>query len=83
MSQDDKVPGSTGDDFIRKIIEAVAPIIPITLTNKSLDGAYFRTALQLIAAAEFAFAQYEADVRVKANPAGVVGMCNSMHGEIN
>ena len=82
MSQDDKGPVSTGDDLIRKIIEAVAPIIPITLRNKSLDAAYFRTALQLIAAAEFVFAQYEADVRIKANLAGVVGMCNSMHGEI-
>ena len=79
MSQDDKGPVPTGDDFIRKIIEAVAPIIPITLRNESLDGTYFRTALQLVAAAEFVFAQYEADVRIKANPAGVVGMCNSMH----
>ena len=82
MPQDDKVSMATGDYFIRRIIEAVAPIIPITLRNKSLDGAYFRTALQLIAAAEFVFSQYEVDVRIKANPAGVVGMCNSMHGEI-
>ena len=28
------------------------------------------------------FAQFEQDVRIKANPAGVVGMCNSMHAEI-
>ena len=34
-----------------------------------------------MAAAEFIFAQYGADMRTKANPAGVVGMCNSMHGE--
>ena len=73
---------AAGDLFVRKIIETVAPIIPITLRNKSLDGAYFRTALQLLAAAEFIFAQYETDVRVKANPAGVVGMCNSMHADI-
>ena len=85
MSQslgDNKGAVAAGDDFIRKITEAVTPIIPITLRNKSLDGAYFRTALQLVAAAEFIFAQYETDVRVKANPAGVVGMCNSMHGDI-
>ena len=73
---------AAGDEFVRKITEAVAPIIPITLRNNSLDGTYFRTALQLVAAAEFLFAQYEADVRVKANPAGVVGMCNSMHADI-
>ena len=28
------------------------------------------------------FAQYETDVRNGANTAGVVGMCNSMHAEI-
>ena len=70
------------DNFIRKLTEAVAPILPITLRNKSLDGGYFRAALQLAAAAEFLFAQYEADVRIKANPAGVVGMCNNMHADI-
>ena len=70
------------DNFVRKITEAVAPILHITLRNKSLDGGYFRAALQLAAAAEFLFAQYETDVRVKANPAGAVGMCNNMHAEI-
>ena len=73
---------AAGDNFVRKITEAVAPILPITLRNKSLDGGYFRTALHLVAAAEFIFAQYEADIRNKANPAGVVGMCNIMHSEI-
>lgn len=28
-----------GDEFVRKIMEAVSPILPITLRNKSLDGA--------------------------------------------
>ena len=32
-------------------------------------------------AAELLFAQYEEDVRVKSNPAGVVGMCTTMHAE--
>ena len=81
-SQGDKEAIASGDEFVRRIIEAVAPIIPITLRDKSLDGAYFRSALRLVAVAEFVFAQYEADVRIKANPAGVVGMCNTMHGEI-
>ena len=73
---------ASGDEFLRRIIEAVSPIIPITLRNKSLDSAYFRTALQLMAAAEFMFAQFESDVRIKANPAGAVGMCNNMHAEM-
>ena len=38
-SGDDKGAVAAGDDFIRKITEAVTPIIPITLRNKSLDGA--------------------------------------------
>ena len=73
---------AASDNFIRKLTEAVAPILPITLRNKSLDGGYFRAALQLVAAAEFLFEQYEADVSIKANPAGVVGMCNNMHADI-
>ena len=81
-SGDDKSVMAAGDEFVRKVTEAVVPIIPITLRNRSLDGSYFRTALQFVAAAEFLFTQYEADVRVKANPAGVVGMCNSMHADI-
>ena len=39
-------------DFIKSIIETIAPVVPITLRNKSLDGSYFRTALHLLAAAE-------------------------------
>ena len=39
-------------EFIKSIIEAIAPVVPITLRNKSLDGSYFRTALHLLAAAE-------------------------------
>ena len=67
--------------FIKKIVEAVSPIIPITLRNKALDGGYLRTALLLLSAAEFLFAQYEQDVRERANPAGVVGMAVAMHAE--
>ena len=68
--------------FIKKIIEAVSPIIPVTLRNKALDGAYLRTALLLLGAAEFLFSQYEQDIREKANPAGVVGMSAALHSEI-
>ena len=70
------------DNFVRKITEAVSPIVPITLRNKSLDGAYLRTALILLGAAEILFAQYEQDVRVQANPAGAVGLCQALHNEI-
>ena len=73
---------AAGDEFARKITEAVAPIIPITLRKNYLDGGYLRTALQFLGAAEIMFMQYETDVRTRANPAGVVGMCDSMHSEI-
>ena len=73
--------GEDKNIFIKKTVEAVSPIIPITIRNKSLDGGYFRTAMGLLAAAEFLFAQYESDVRAQANPAGVIGMCLSMHAE--
>ena len=72
---------STGDHFVKKIVAAVSPILPITLRNKSLDGSYLRTALHLLGATEFLFAQYEKDIRVQANPAGVVGLSTAMHGE--
>ena len=72
---------SAGDDFVKKIVEAVSPILPITLRNKSLDGSYLRTALHLLRATEFLFAQYEKDIRVQANPAGFVGLITAMHGE--
>ena len=54
-------------------VEAVAPIIPLTLRDNALDGGYLRTELQFLGAAEFMFAQYESDVRAQANPNGVVG----------
>lgn len=69
------------EDFVKKLVEAVSPIVPITLRNKSLDGSYLRTALHLLGATEFLFAQYETDIRVQANPAGAVGLSSAMHGE--
>ena len=69
-------------NFIKKVVEAVSPIIPVTLRNKALDGGYLRTALRLLGAAEFLFAQYEQDIREKANPAGVVNMASAMHSDI-
>ena len=73
--------GALGDgtNLIKKVVEAVAPIVPISLRDKSLDGAYLRTALHLLGATEVLFAQYESDVRIQANPAGFVGMCSSMN----
>ena len=67
--------------LVKRIIEAVSPIIPVAIRNKSLDGSYFRTALQLLGAAELLFSRYVTDIRTQANPAGVVGMCNTMHSE--
>lgn len=75
-------PAAAGDEFVRKIIVAVSPILPVALRNKSLDGAYLRTALYVLGAAEILFAQYEEDARVQANPAGAVGLCQAMHSEI-
>ena len=49
---------SAGDKVVMRIVEAVAPIIPITIRDKALDGGYLRTALQFLGAAEFMFAQY-------------------------
>ena len=73
--------GPEQDLFIKRIVEAVSPIIPVAIRNKSLDGAYFRTALHLLGAAELLFSQYESDIRSQASPAGFVGMCNAMHAE--
>ena len=67
------------DLFIKRLIEAVPPIVPVALRNKSLDGAYLRTALHFLGAAELMFSRYETDIRRQANPAGIVGMCNAMH----
>ena len=70
------------DLFVKKIVESVAPIIPIALRNKSLDAGYFRSALHLLGAGEFLFSQYVPDIRVKSNPSGLVGMSNSVHAEL-
>ena len=75
-------PAAESSMFVKKLIEAVAPIVPVTLRNKSLDGKYFRTALQLLTAGEILFTQYEADVRMQANPSGVVGMATSLHADL-
>ena len=71
-----------GDLFIRKIIEAVSPIIPITLRNRSLDGSYLRTALSLLEATEILITQFDEDIRRHANPAGAVGMAQALHSEV-
>ena len=71
-----------GDIFIRKIIEAVSPIIPITLRNRSLDGGYLRTALALLEATEIILTRFDEDIRRQANPAGAVGMAQAMHNEM-
>ena len=73
VGKTDDVLVKASDEFVKSIIEAVSPIIPISVRNKSLDGGYLRTALYLLGAAEFLFTQFESDVRVKANPAGLVG----------
>ena len=67
--------------FIKKIIGAISPIIPITIRNKSLDGSYLRTALHMLGAAEVFLARYVTDMRTQANPAGIVGACTAMHAE--
>ena len=69
------------DNFIKKVIGMVPPIIPLALRNRTLDGGYFRRALLFLGVAEILFKQYEADIRGQANPAGLVGMCSSMHSE--
>lgn len=70
------------DTFVKRIVGAVVPILPITLRNKALDAEYLRTALHLLGAAELLFTQYEPDVRIQANPAGVVVLTAAMHGDI-
>ena len=66
-----------------KIVEAVAPIVPLTLRDKALDSGYLRTTLHFLGAAEFMLARYETDVRTQANPNGVVGLAAVMHGEFD
>ena len=50
---------SAADRFIMNIVEAIGPILPISMRNNSLDGGYLRTALFLLGSAEFIFTQYE------------------------
>ena len=69
------------DKVIKRLVQTVAPILPLTLRDKALDGEYLRTALQFLGAAEFLFAQYETDVRTQANPNGLVGLSSAMHSE--
>ena len=69
------------DNFMKKVVGAISPILPIVLRNKALDGGYLRTALNLIGCAEFLFSQYQSDVRDHANPNGLVGLSSSMHME--
>ena len=80
-SGEEEISEAERDLLVKRIVEAVAPIIPVTIRNKVLDGTYFRTALQLLGAAELLFSQYDSHIRSQANPAGVVGMSNAMHDE--
>ena len=80
-SGEEEISEAERDLLVRRIVEAVAPIIPVTIRNKALDGTYFRTALQFLGAAELLFSQYDSHIRSQANPAGVVGMGNAMHAE--
>ena len=79
---DDDAASLRCDLLVKKIVEAVAPIIPISLRNKSLDAGYFRSALHLLGAGEFLFSQYVPDIRIKSNPSGLVGMANAVHAEL-
>ena len=74
--------GSTADDtFIKGVIGAIPPVIPLAIRNKNLDGGFLRTALLLLGAVEILLAQYEVDIRSNANPAGLVGMSAAMHAD--
>ena len=81
MGETDQASVESCDQFVKNIVEAVSPIIPISLRNKTLDGGYLRTALHFLGAAEFIFAQYLPDTRQQANPAGAVGMSKAIHAE--
>ena len=45
VDKTDDVSVKASDEFVKSIIEAVSPIIPISVRNKSLDGGYLRRAL--------------------------------------
>ena len=79
--EDDSGSVTTCDEFVKKIVGSISPIIPIALRNKALDGCYLRTALNLIGCAEFLFSQYQTDIRDQANPNGLVGLSTGMHTE--
>ena len=74
--------GDRGNTLIRRIIDAVFPIIHIIIRNRSLDGGYLKTALTLLGASEILFTQFDDDIRRSGNPAGAMGMAQSMHNEI-
>ena len=65
---------SAGDAFVKKIVEAVASIGPITLRNRSLDGTYLRMALHICWEPQLLFAQYQQDVREHSNPVVLWGL---------
>ena len=71
------------DKVIMKVVEAVDPIVPLTLRDKALDSQYLRTALHFLGAVEFMFSRYETDVRNQANPNGVIGLTAAMHDEFD
>ena len=71
------------DKVIMKVVEAVDPIVPLTLRDKALDSGYLRTALHFLGAAEFMFSRYETDVRNQATPNGVIGLTAAMHDEFD
>ena len=73
-SDEEGVSEAERDLLVKRIVEAVAPIIPVAIRDKALDGTYFRAALQLLGAAELLFSQYDSHIRSQANPAGVVSM---------
>ena len=51
--EDDNDSVALCDEFVKKIVGTVSPIIPIALRNKALDGGYLRTALNLMAVQNF------------------------------
>ena len=70
------------DKSIKRIVQAVHPIVPITMRNKVLDAGYLRTALHLLGATELLYIRYWNDVQIEANPAGVVGIAAGMNAAI-
>ena len=48
VNSSDSAAVARDDFFVKRIIEAVPPIIPVALRNKFLDGGYLRTALPFV-----------------------------------